>query len=146
LLIGAPRPFYACQAFLCIPAHKLTFMLVRPFYTKQRTSCSKSCLLLWKKKNDLSRNDSFLGDSLSGLSFCSRQKARCDLLDLPVLFFARASTVVDLRAARIQWGAQLRKNRQRHDLPWDDGEVITLPFNARTHSNQANLLPGGANW
>jgi hypothetical protein len=41
---------------------------------------------LWKKNEiNLSRNDGFLGNGLSGLSFCSRQKARCDLLDLPVL-------------------------------------------------------------
>jgi hypothetical protein len=39
-----------------------------------------------KNEIDLSRNDSFLGDGLSGLSFCSRQKDRCDLLDLPVLY------------------------------------------------------------
>ncbi len=87
MLIGAPRPFYARQAFLCMPAHTLTFMLVRPFYAIQRTSCSESWLSLWKKnKIDLSRNDSFLDDGLSGLSFCSRQKDRCDLLDLPVLY------------------------------------------------------------
>ncbi len=93
LLIGARRPFYACQAFLCIPAHTLTFMLVRPFYAKQRTSCSKSCSSLWKKNEiDLSQNDGFLGDGLSGLSFCSRQKARCDLLDLPVLYYLRYHT------------------------------------------------------
>ncbi len=86
MLIGAPRPFYARQAFLCIPAHTLTFMLVRPFYAIQRTSCSESWLSLWKKNEmDLSQNDGFLGDGLSGLSFCSRQKDRCDLLDLPVL-------------------------------------------------------------
>ncbi len=44
-------------------------------------------MLIIVKKNeiDLSRNDGFFCDSLSGLSFCSRQKARCDLLDLPVL-------------------------------------------------------------
>jgi hypothetical protein len=45
-------------------------------------------LIIVEKKNeiDLSRNDGFLGDGLSSLSFCARQKARCDLLDLPVLF------------------------------------------------------------
>jgi hypothetical protein len=44
---------------------------------------------LWEKNEiDLSQNDGFLGDGLSGLSFCSRQKDRCDLLDLPVLNIA----------------------------------------------------------
>ena len=42
-------------------------------------------IIVEKNEIDLSRNDGFLGDGLSGLSFCSRQKARCDLLDLPVL-------------------------------------------------------------
>ncbi len=42
-------------------------------------------IIVEKNEIDLSQNDGFLGDGLSGLSFCSRQKARCDLLDLPVL-------------------------------------------------------------
>ncbi len=42
-------------------------------------------IIVEKNEIDLSRNDGFFGDGLSGLSFCSRQKARCDLLDLPVL-------------------------------------------------------------
>ncbi len=104
MLIGAPRPFYARQAFLCIPVHTLTFMLVRPFYAIQRTSCSESWLSLWNKNEiDLSRNDGFLGDGLSGLSFCSRQKDRCDLLDLPVLFgglYAPANTVIEVEGTR----------------------------------------------
>jgi hypothetical protein len=42
-------------------------------------------IIVEKNEIDLSRNDGFLGDGLSGLSFCSRQKDRYDLLDLPVL-------------------------------------------------------------
>ncbi len=40
-----------------------------------------------KKWNQFISKWRFLGDGLSGLSFCSRQKARCDLLDLPVLYY-----------------------------------------------------------
>ena len=86
VLIGAPRPFYACQSFLCLPAHAFPFMLAGTFYAYQRTSCSKSCLSEWKKNEiDLSRNDGFFGDGLSGSIFCSRQDDGWYLLDLPVL-------------------------------------------------------------
>ncbi len=50
LIIGAPRPFYACQAFLCLPAHTCPFMLVWPFYAYQQTSCSNSCISVCEKK------------------------------------------------------------------------------------------------
>ncbi len=43
-------------------------------------------------------------------------------------------------------GKHLRKNCQCHDLPWGNREVMTLPFSARTGSDQVNLLPGGAYW
>jgi hypothetical protein len=49
--------------------------------------CSKLCLSLWKKnKIDLSQNNPFFENGLSGLIFCSRQKVKCHLLDLSVLF------------------------------------------------------------
>jgi hypothetical protein len=41
---------------------------------------------VWKKNEiDLSRNDGFFGDGLSGSIFCSRQDDGWYLLDLPVL-------------------------------------------------------------
>jgi hypothetical protein len=47
-------------------------------------------IIVEKNEIDLSQNDVFLGNGLSGLSFCSCQKARCDLLDLPVLYIMLA--------------------------------------------------------
>jgi hypothetical protein len=69
--------FYACQAFLCYRKDELLQIMV---------------IIAEKNEIDLSRNDVFLGDGLSGLSFCSRQKDRCDLLDLPVLNYLRRSS------------------------------------------------------
>ena len=69
--------FLAYQSFLCLPARTFPFMLVRPFYAYQTMSCSKSCLSVWKKNEiNLSRNDGFFGDGLSGLKIYSRQKDR----------------------------------------------------------------------
>jgi hypothetical protein len=62
---------YACEAFLCYTEDELLRIMV---------------IIVGKNEIDLSRNDGFLGEGLSGLSFCSCQKDRCDLLDLPVLY------------------------------------------------------------
>ncbi len=87
LLIGAPRPFYAYQSFLCLSVRTVHFLLVRLFYAYQRTIGYISCLSLWKKNEiDLSRNDPFFESGLSGLIFLSRQKNKRSLLGLPVLF------------------------------------------------------------
>ncbi len=111
LLLQVPfmliRPFYAYfyakQAVFCLSAHQDLFMLVRPFYAYQRTRsllCLPGLSMLIrgqvapnhayqsKKKNEinLSRNDGFFGDGLSGSIFCSRQDDGWYLLDLPVLF------------------------------------------------------------
>ena len=54
-------PFYAYQKHTC------PFMLASPFYAYQGTSCFNSCLSVWKKNEiDLSWNDGFFGDGLSG--------------------------------------------------------------------------------
>ncbi len=78
LLIGAPRPFYAYQSFLCLSMRTVHFMLVRLFYAHQQTSGS--------------RNNPFLESGLSGLIFLSRQKNKWSLLNLPVLYSRKNAT------------------------------------------------------
>ncbi len=85
-------------------------------------------LIMWKKNEiDLSRNDGFLGDGLSGLSFCSRQKARCDLLDLPdllsakifdfLIFATRFPRLIVTKWPTIQWDGALFADPDRRGSP-----------------------------
>ena len=67
MLTSAHMSFYVCLGFLFLSADELLqFMLI--IVTK------------------ISQNDLFWGDGLSSWSFHSCQKARCDILDLSVLY------------------------------------------------------------
>ena len=72
MLTSTDIPFYACQAFLCLPEDG--FVQIMP-------------ISVGKNEIDLSWKDLFFESSLSSLKIYSHQKDRCDLLDLPVLFY-----------------------------------------------------------